>query len=297
MTDTASPEGGTAEVRWEQSPCTDWSNSMIETLPYVELKLEHPDLDPTRYGESFFPDAVPYEFDGDRRVFCWRPTLDRTLGEQSGRKGICATTETVAVVTGGRPRAADLVSRRSEATEVVVGGTIAGESMTTLVRSYSVPDVRIRGLSESRLELLADGTAYVVPADTRRRILLSEQTVECADDNGGTTSVTPELVVRFPGERELHHPAPNAEYRLFPSFGLELDTVPSPVPVPTTNGELDYNALATSLGVDLTGRPYPERVLWQAFAYNAFDPHASTVPRLTQFPTGHLALRTEPPDG
>lgn len=63
-----------------------------------------------------------------------------------------------------------------------------------------------------------------------------------------------------------------------------------PLAVPTANGELDHEALAASLGVDLSARPYPERVLWQAFAYTAFDPHADSVPELWQFPTGHLAL-------
>lgn len=36
----------------------------------------------------------------------------------------------------------------------------------------------------------------------------------------------------------------------------------------------------------------PERVLWQALAYTAFDPHAPTVPRLTQFPDGSLGLKS-----
>ncbi|WP_137285742.1 hypothetical protein [Halorussus salinisoli] len=297
MNDTASADGETTEIRWTKSPHTDWPNPMVGTFPYVELKLEHPDLAPTRYGESFFPDAVPYEFDGDHRVFYWRPTLDASTSDRTGWEGICATTDALSVVTESGPHAPDLVSRRGDESEVVVGGTVAGDSTTTLVGSYSVPDVRIRELSASRLELLADGTEYVVPAGTRRRVSLAEQTVERADGDGGTASVTPELVVRFPGERELHHPAPGAEYRLFPSFGLELDTVSRPVPVPTTKGELDYAALATSLGVDLSNRPYPERVLWQAFAYTAFDPHTSPVPRLTQFPTGRLALRTGPIDG
>ncbi|MFC6729124.1 hypothetical protein ACFQDG_10775, partial [Natronoarchaeum mannanilyticum] len=110
------------------------------------------------------------------------------------------------------------------------------------------------------------------------------------DADGGHVSVTPELAVRFPGERELHHPASGGGYRLFPSFGLELAAVPSPVPSPTANGELDHATLAASLGVDLSGRPYPERVLWQAFAYEAFDPHADAARRLAQFPDGHVAL-------
>lgn len=34
-------------------------------------------------------------------------------------------------------------------------------------------------------------------------------------------------------------------------------------------------------------------VLWQAFAYSAFDPHAAATPELAQFPDGHLVLGTE----
>ncbi len=293
MDDTGT-EDGTTEISWVQSPRADLSTPMVESLPYVELKLEHPNLAPTSYGESFFPDAVPYEFDGDYRVFYWRPTLDTGTSEQPDWQGVCATTDTLSVVEKGRPYTPEFVSRRAE-TEVVVEGTIGGDSTTAVVRSYSAPDVRIREVTASRLELLADGTEYTVSSGTRRRISLSEQTVERADGDG-TMAVTPELVVRFPGERELHHPAPGAEYRLFPSFGLELDTVSNPAPVPTTNGELDHAAFATSLGVDLSDRPYPERVLWQAFAYTAFDPHTETVPRLTQFRTGHLALLNSPPE-
>lgn len=117
--------------------------------------------------------------------------------------------------------------------------------------------------------------------------------MEPSDSADGATTVTPELVVRYPGSRELHHPAPGADYRLFPSFGLELDDLPDPVPVPTTAGELDDAALATALGVDLSERPYPERVLWQAFAYTAFDPHSETTPELAQLEDGHLVVRID----
>jgi len=291
MTDTPSAKGGTTQIRWERSPSTDWSRPIIEALPYVELQLEHPSLDPSRYGESFFPDAVPYEFEGDHRVFYWRPTLEGETSEQPSQNGVCATTDSLSVVGNDRPHTPALVSRRDADTEIVVDGTVAGDSTTALVSSYSVPDVRIRELSASRLGLLLDGIEYVFSTGSRRRVPLSERTVERADGNG-TVSVTPELAVRFPGERELHHPVPGAEYRLFPSFGLELDTVSNPLPVPTTNGELDYAALAASVGIDLSERPYPERVLWRAFAYTAFDPHSDGGPRLTQFPTGHLGLRT-----
>lgn len=294
MSDTGSTDGRTTEIEWVRLAHANVPDPIVRRIPYVELKLEHPGLDSTRFGESFFPDAVPYVLDDEHRVFYWRPTLPTETSDPSLWEGVCATTDALSIVTAAESHSLDFVTQQADATEVVVDGTIAGDSTTALVGSYVDPDVRIRELSESRLELQVDGTTYVVPPETRRRISLSEQTVERVDGDGESASVTPELVIRFPGERELHHPACGSEYQLFPSFGLELDSVPSPLPVPTTNGELDYATLATSLDIDLSARPYPERVLWQAFAYTAFDPHADTVPHLSQFPTGHLALLTDP---
>lgn len=289
----------TTDVEWEYVSHADLPEPIVRRVPYVELKLEHPDLDPSRYGESFFPDAVPYASGDDHRVFYWRPTLGAATSDPSAWAGVCATTDSLSAVTRDESHAPVLVSRQGEereATEIVVEGTIAGDSTTTRVESYAVPDVEIRDLSGPRVELLADEEPHVVSAGERRRASLSERTVELPDRDGGPRSVGPQLVVRFPGERELHHPALGAEYRLFPSFGLELDALPASVAVPRTNGELDYAALAESLGVELSARPYPERVLWQAFAYTAFDPHADAVPRLSQFPTGHLAALSEPSD-
>lgn len=296
MSDPVKPDGPTTAVEWAHSPAPDQPKPIVARRPSVELKLEHPDLDPSGYGDSFFPDAVPYEIDGTHRVFYWRPTLSTATADPDDWDGVCATTHGLSVVTPTEKRPPDLVSRRTETTELVVNGTIAGDSTTAVVDSYRTPDVRIDTLSESRVELIVDETHFEVPAGTRRRISLPEQSVERADEPGGEEVVSPELVVRFPGNRELHHPALDGVYRLFPSFGMDLSTVPNPVPVPTANGELDYLALATALGVDLAARPYPERVLWQAFAYEAFDPHASGTPELTQFDTGHLALLNDPAD-
>ncbi|MGQ3413274.1 hypothetical protein ACT4ML_13540 [Natrinema sp. LN54] len=293
--DRSAPDSDrTTDSRWERSSGADRAEPIVERRPYVELALEHPDLEPTAYGDSFFPDAVPYALEGTHRVFYWRPALEPGSGEPSEWSGVCATTESLSPVTARASTDFDLVSRRDETTAVIVDGTIAGDSTRTLVESYAVPDVRIRALSESRLELLVDGTVVVVPAGTRRHVSIGERTVNRVDGGGGPTETSPELFVRFPGERELQHPAIGADYRLFPSFGLDLEAVPSPLAVPTANGELDYEALAASLGVDLSARPYPERVLWQAFAYTAFDPHADSVPALRQFPTGHLALSDDP---
>lgn len=290
MVEPVSDTDRPTEIRWERASGADRSAPIVERRPSVELALEHPDLEPTAYGESFFPDAVPYACEGTHRVFYWRPTLEPGSGEPSEWIGVCATPVSLSPITARGSTDFDLVSRRDETTAVIVDGTIAGDSTRALVESYAVPDVRIRALSDSRLELLVEGSAVVVPAGTRRHVPLAERTVNRVDGEDGPTETTPELRVRFPGKRELHHPALGANYRLFPSFGLDLEAVPSPLAVPTANGELDHEALAESLGVDLSDRPYPERVLWQAFAYTAFDPHADSVPVLWQFPTGHLAL-------
>jgi len=289
MTDPAATDGETVPVEWRRASSDGLVPPLVERVPYCEIALEHPDLSPTRYGESFFPDAVPYEFEGSNRVFYWRPVLGSTGALEPG-VGVCATTDELAVVPASGERALDLTRARDEGTEVVVDGTIAGDSTRALLGAYSPPDVRISVLSSERLELAVEGDEIAIAAGTRRRVALAERTVDRPDADGGPVEVTPALAVRFPGDRDLHHPAPGGEYRLFPSFGLDLDAVPSPVPVPTANGELDHAALAASLGVDLSDRPYPERVLWQAFAYEAFDPHADAGPRLAQFPDGHVAL-------
>ncbi|WP_199722779.1 hypothetical protein [Haloplanus aerogenes] len=147
--------------------------------------------------------------------------------------------------------------------------------------------------TETAIALTVAGSEYTIATGERRRIRLSEQRVEPAEHEGGPTTVTPELVVRYPGRRELHHPAMDTDYRLFPSFGLDLDTLPNPISVPTEAGELDDGALADELGVHRSDRPYPERVLWQAFAYTTFDPRDDTPPELTQLETGHIVLRKE----
>lgn len=68
----------------------------------------------------------------------------------------------------------------------------------------------------------------------------------------GTTPVEPELVVRFPGRRELHHPALGARQRLFLSFGLAYEELPERQSVPTRAGEFNDDALAATLDIDLS---------------------------------------------
>jgi hypothetical protein len=278
------------QVEWRRIPPDGVSVPIVQSLPYLELKLEHPTLDPTGYGDRFFPDAVPYELDGVSRVFYWRPAVAPSVDEPKNWELACGTPHDFVGIgslpTDGPP----LVTDNTSGTRLVVDGTIAGDTATTSVGSYSVPDVSIDSCSGSRVKLTVAGAEYGVSAGDRRRILLAERCIEPVDED--PTTVTPELVVRFPGKRELHHPACGATYRLFPSFGLELDEIPNPLPVPTTVGELDDAALASELGIDSSQRPYPERVLWQAFAYTAFDPHIEATPELTQLETGHIVVRT-----
>ncbi|WP_206039390.1 hypothetical protein [Halomicrobium mukohataei] len=185
-----------------------------------------------------------------------------------------------------------LVTEGASGTTVVVDGTIGGDVTTSHVGAYAAPAVSIERHVGSAVELKVDGTRHDLSLGQRRRIRLAEQRVEPVGADGRPKTITPELVVRFPGRRELHHPAPGTTYRLFPAFGLDLEELPNPLSVPTATGELDDLALATALGVDLSRRPYPERALWQAFAYTAFDPHADATPDLTQLATGQIVLET-----
>jgi len=287
------PADGTRKtVEWRSVQSETVSAPLVRRVPYLELKLEHPGLEPVGYGERFFPDAVPYELDGTPRVFYWRPALAPAADDSDAWQLVCVTTHELtgfdALPTEGPP----LVTGEGDGTTLVVGGTIGGETTTRHVESYTAPPLSIDTCSDSEVKLTIAGAEYSVANDQRRRIRLDERRVEPSDGEGGPTTVTPELVVRYPGRRELHHPAPGETYRLFPSFGLDLDEMPNPLSVPTAADELDDEALAAQLGVDLSQQPYPERVLWQAFAYTAFDPHSDVTPALTQLESGHVVVRT-----
>jgi hypothetical protein len=291
MTSEADVADARASIEWRRIPPDAVSAPIVRSLPYLELKLEHPSLEPSGYGDRFFPDAVPYDLDGASRVFYWRPAVAPSADEPANWELVCATPHDLAGFDSLPADAPPLVTDDADDTTLVVDGTIAGDTTTARVASYSGPDVSIEGRSAGRVELTVGGDDYRVLAGGRRRIGLPKRRVEPIGGDGEST-VTPELVVRFPGWRELHHPAPEATYRLFPSFGLDLDEIPNPLAVPTTVDELDETALATEVDVDLSRRPYPERVLWQAFAYTAFDPHADITPDLTQLETGHIVVRT-----
>lgn len=285
-------------VAWRRRPADRIASPVVREVPYLELKLEHPDLDPTGRGERFFPDAVPYESGDGNRVFYWRPSLEASTADPTDWQLACATTHGLAGVDGFPAPVPALTTDGAVGRAVVVEGAVAGDATTAHLGSYSSPAVRIRSVSTSTVEVVADGRVREVSAGDRARIRLPEREACPADavDAGGGTgemSVTPVLAVRYPGRRTVHHPAPCAEYRLFPSFGVDLDDLPNPVPVPTTVGELDTAALAERVGIDLSTRPYPERALWRAFAHTAFDPHGDADPILSQLPSGHLVVHVD----
>lgn len=288
MTDPTGTETETVDAPWRRAAPTAVADPFVRRGPYVELKLTHPDLAAGQFGSSFVPDAVPYETDSEQRVVYWRSALaDERVPDDPA--GFCATTHELCAIPNDEACQPTLSEGSADAHRVVVDGTIAGESTLASVRNYEPPTVRVEAVDPSVVTLAVPGGTRTVAAGCRQELSLPSQTVVPREEASETT-VTPQLAVRYPGERVLYHPAPEASYRLFPGFGLDLDWVPDPVAVPTTGGELDHGRLAATLDVDLAARPYPERVLWQAFAYAAFDPHDDGEPTLAQFPSGLLAV-------
>lgn len=276
-------------VEWDEISSGKVESPLAWTGPYVECKLEHPALEPTCLGDQFFPDSVPYETDGEKRVFYWRSRLPDVLPAQDCWAGLCATTHELQSVTHSTVHRPTLSQSWDEETELVVDGTIVGDSKTALVSSYECPGTEIRAISPDEVVVVADGETRVVPVGNRERIELSERSIETK--HGSTIPTTPELVVRYPGIRTVYHPAVGSEYCLFPSFGIELAEIPESIAVPTNWGELDHDTLATMFGIDITSRPYPERILWQAFAHAAFDPNTQGSVSLIQFSSGHIGVQ------
>ncbi|WP_226005814.1 hypothetical protein [Natrinema salinisoli] len=294
--DTTTPISWTRGRRDRPAP-------IAERVPYVELRLEHPSPEADRFGDAFFPDAVPYEYRDDRRVFYWRSVLPPDGPAPADWTGVCATTHGLRALTGDGARSPPLwtrdvttgdgsVSGIDAVREIVVDGTVGGDSTLAAVRDYSEPSIAVRSVDADGVALETPAGSRTVAPGERTTVELPPQSVRLATD-GESRTVTPRLRVRYPGRRTVYHPARGADAAVFPSFGLGLETLSNPVPVPTATGELDDRSLAAALGVDLSERPYPERVLWQAFAYGAFDPHRETEPRLSQ-PNDDL-LRLENP--
>lgn len=246
------------------------------------MKLEHPELEPARFGDAHFPDAVPYTLDDERRVFCWRSGLPSDAPPERSWSGVCATTHALSPVTDddSTPRPS-LWTQNEESMEVVVDGTVAGGSTAVSLWGYERPDIRILSIDTDSVRVRAGDSSHTVPSGTRKVVTLPARSAVPVSDTE-STQVTPRLTVRFSGETNLYHPAVGSGCAVFPSFGIDISDIPSPVPVPVKNGELDHRALASVLGVDLSDRPYPERVLWQAFAYDAFDPRREDPPQIVQ---------------
>lgn len=304
MSDQRSPADAerTATVEWRRRSADAVPSPLVRRVPYFECKLEHPELEPTGLGEGFFPDAVPYDLAGSERVFYWRPALTAYGDAGATWQAACATTDDLRGIDALPAPVGPLVGEHEEGVSLVVDGTIGGDTTTATVESYTLPEVTVVGVSERSIDVEIggqidgkvdgqfDGERVSLEAGERRHVALDERTITPVAEDGDPMTVVPELAVRYPGRRELHHPAPGTKTRLFPSFGLERDDLPRSVDVPTAAGELDHDALAEELGVALAERPYPERVLWQAFAYSVFDPHADRTAELAQLPTGHIVL-------
>lgn len=267
-------------ISWER-PEKDAVSPIRRRVPYVEMKLEHPELKPSRFGDALFPDAVPYTLDGERRVFYWRPVLRSDTPPVRSWAGVCATTHALTPVTDGASVRPSPWTRNEDGVEVVVDGTVGGSSTAVTLQSYDEPETMITSVDTESVYLRADDTSYEIASETWEEITLPTQSVIPVPD-AEETQVTPRLTVRFSGETNLYHPPRSSEYAVFPSFGIDISDIPNPVPVPMENGELDHRALAPALGVDLSDRPYSERVLWQAFAYNAFGPRRGSPPQLAQ---------------
>lgn len=280
---------GSTTVRTSWTSAGTLREPLVHSVPYVELKLEHPSLEPTSVGRSFFPDAVPYRTGEEHRIFYWRSVLSTDTPTPERWTGLCATTQNLVAITHGKSYTPQVDSTPAGEAELVVDGTIAGDSTIVAVTDYDPPAVELRHVTPDGVEVGLPTGATIVAPGTQKTFTLPPQTV--VDGSGNPVQTTSELVVRYPGERTLYHPAVTDSYRLFPSFGLTLGDVPNPIVVPTHGGELDHRALAAELNVELSELPYPVRVLWQAFAYAAFDPHQSTQPELRQFPSGLLAVR------
>lgn len=284
-------EAGTAttSISWRRHPDVDDRKPVVRTVPYAEFVLEHPDLDPTTLNADFFPDAVPYTEGSRDRVFYWRPALRDSSPPATDWSFVYASTHDLVDRSETAVGIRGLTTKLATGVAIVVDGTAGGDASVAHVRDYETPNLRIVDVTTDSIRLAMDGDDVEVTAGGRRRIELSPRTVELIGEVG-SEKITPELSVRYPGCREIHHPASNASDRLFPSFDLDLTSLSNPLVVPVRNGELDHVVLATDLDVSLEERPYPERVLWQAFAYTAFDPRRESVPDIGRTDDDHLVV-------
>jgi len=272
-----------AGAEWTRASTDDRRPPVRQTVRYLEAVLEYPELEATRFGGGFFPDAVPYTCDGERRVFYWRPVLDAAVPPAGEWSYVCATPYRVQPATGGEAVSPALTD--DDGRTVVVEGTVGGDSTEAELAASERPAVSVERVGDDAAVVAVAGDRHRVERGERRELTLGERRVDIAD--GEKMAVSPVLSVRYPGERTFYHPAVDATYRLFPSFGLDLDDAPRALDV-TPGPTVSEDAVAAALGVDRDARPYAERVLWQAFVHTAFGDDAA--PTLAQFPDGPLAV-------
>ncbi|GAA0266569.1 hypothetical protein [Halobacterium noricense] len=272
-----------AGVEWTFAGASERCAPVQREGRYLEAVLEYRGLEATRFGGAFFPDAVPYTCGEEARVFYWRSALDAAAPPASAWDNVCATPYRVQPASEGERVAPALTA--DDGRTVVVEGTAGGDSTEAELAAGDAPEVTVERVSAAEAVVAASGGTFRVESGERREYALDEQRVELPD--GECATVTPVLTVRYPGERTFYHPAVDASYRLFPSFGLDLDVAPRTLDVePGPN--VGEDAVAAALGVDLDSRPYAEGVLWQAFVHIAFGD--GTAPTLAQFPDGLLAV-------
>jgi hypothetical protein len=292
MTGEGSPSDGieTTQVHWHRYHPDQRPDPLVRDLPYIEWKLEHPDLEATRASESFFPDGIPFRGENGHRMFYWRPVLENIPDSPDGA---CATPTTFELLDPDNETCLDPTRRTTAGTIVPVDGAVADDATTTVIRHYEPPDVRMQSIESDRVRLrLADQTRECEPGE-RVRVSLPEQRVAVGPMFDTKQTITPRVSIRFPGRREIVHPPVGSEIRVFPSFGLSLDALSNPLAVPQRHGELDHEELAATLDVDLDSQPYPVRVLWQAFAFTAFDPHQDREPLIGKSEDGLLLVGGE----
>lgn len=284
--DSSTRDSG-AGAEWTRATTDDRRAPVRRNVRYLEAVLEHRGLEATRFGGGFFPDAVPYTCGEEARVFYWRPVLGAAAPPAGEWSHVCATPYRVQPAGDGERVSPALTADGGRT--VVVEGTVGGDSTEAELATSAAPAVTIERVAGDKAVVTAGGDRYRVARGQRRELPLGERRVELPD--GEHATVTPVLSVRYPGERTFYHPAVDASYRLFPSFGLRLGDAPRELGVePGPN--VSEDAVAAALGADLDSRPYAERVLWQAFVHTAFGD--DSVPTLAQFPDGLLAVW---PDG
>lgn len=260
---------------------------IVKDLRYVEAKLEFPELEPTGQLDRYFPLGVPLGGSEAGEVFVWQSALFEPSSDHR-RWGLAVAT--VGGLAGfQRPPVRIPFTGGASGDSVIVRGTVLGEAELARLESYEHPTVRIEGIDDDEVVIGAGEIEIEVPSGSRVSERLSPRRARSSDGNRDI-EVTPQLEIRYPGRRRLLHPPPEEDMMLFPDFGLDLETLPQPLPVPTVAGELEHHALAEALGVDIRRGSYARRVLWQAFAYTAFDPHRDAPAIIERCSNGRLLV-------